>query len=304
VDCQEIEAELTGLQSFDPKRKELETKMRLHQENADSLSAKCNKNVARATKGENYDRNSDMIDVSIATDGLGSFGLKYIPHKAFFGLSGAVREHMMKVHTELTMVHNHGIYASVSFPYLETVGGNMSLHAVYRALYLSLKAPERAHIKRVRNIYVCMDNTVSSNKCVTVFQGLACLPALGIAEKVMLVYRLVGHTKNEVDQAGGVISKFLAPKSLFTPERWRSVLENSIHGKQSACYSMKKVDFVYGCPDYEGAFRKYFGDPKIKGITRVQEARFAMSPNDEVVELHVRSHALSRGWLPRYSTYL
>jgi hypothetical protein len=137
----------------------------------------------------------------------------------------------------------------------------------------------------------------------TIFQGLACLVALGIVEKAMAVYRKVGHTKNEVDQAGGVISRCIAPKTLLTPSIWLRMVEKSMSGRKKVCFTVKNAAFVHGCPDYSYLFRQFFGDPKLKGITRLQETRFAMSRTKEEVEFHVRSHALSKGWLPRYSFF-
>ena len=171
-----------------------------------------------------------------------------------------------------------------------------------RSLYLSLK--DRPRIKKIRTLFICLDNTCSSNKCWTIMHGMGTLVALGIAEKVIITYRLVGHTKNEVDQAGGIISKTISSKTMMTPDVWKERVEHAIHGHLTKCYDMKSVEFCCGCPDYTSQFiDEYFDTTQIMGLARVQEVRFAMHPTEDHVEFHYKTHALSQGWLPRYRNY-
>jgi hypothetical protein len=217
-------------------------------------------------------------------------------------MHGMTRDSLLGIHTELTMVHNHGVFAHVSFPGLEKCGGDMSLNAVFRSVYLSLKG--RPHIKQIRTLFIALDNTVSSNKCWALMHGGSSLVALGVAEKVVITYRLLGHTKNEVDQAGGIVSTAIRHKQMLTLDKWTQEVECAMRSgkKTSNCFNMRSVEFCDdGCPDYSYEFTTEYADTsKITGLARVQEVRFAMHPTEDYVEMHYKSHYLSRGWLPRY----
>lgn len=299
--CEEFRSRLESMGSLDPERPEVETQWRLHDEHADALEIRCCNNRVKAIKGENNNPGRKKYDMSLGSDGLGSFALKWLPHKQFFGMHGMTRDSLLGIHTELTMVHNYGVFAYVSFPGLERSGGNMSLNSIYRAIYLSLKG--RPHFQKIRNLYVSLDNTISSNKCWSMMHGMASLVALGIAERVMVTYRLVGHTKNEVDQAGGIVSTTIRHKNMLTLEKWKEEVENAMRSskKKTGCFNMRSVEFCEdGCPDYAQDFKhEYSETSRITGLARVQEVRFAMHPTDDYVEMHYKSHYLSRGWLPR-----
>jgi hypothetical protein len=57
-------------------------------------------------------------------------------------------------------------------------------------------------------LYVQVDNT-SSNKCYIVIIGLASLVALGICNKVVLAFLLVGHTHTDVDRIIGLVVSYI-----------------------------------------------------------------------------------------------
>ena len=301
VPCEEFRAALEKLGSLDKNRPEIEAQLRLHTEHADALDLRCYNHGIKAVEGENNNPGCSKFDVSLASDGLGSFGLKWLPHKYFFGMQGMTRDNLFNIHTELTMVHNYGVFGHVSFPGLEVTGGNMTLNCIYRSLYLSLKG--RPHIQQVRNLTVALDNTVSSNKCWSVMHGLSSLVALGVVEKVIITYRLVGHTKNEVDQAGGVLSEKIKKKTMLTLNAWKEAVESAMRGRseETKCFNMQSIEFCEGgCPDYKFGFcEEYDPTVNITGLARVQEVRFCMHPTEDHVEMHYKSHFLSKGWLPR-----
>lgn len=298
--CEEYRAALEPLGSLDPLRVELETQWRTHEEHARSLDVRCASNRLKATNGENNNPGIPMIDVSLGSDGLGSFGLKWLSHRPFFGMKSMTRDSLLGIHTELTMVHNYGVFGHISFPGLETCGADMTFNAILRSVYFSLKG--RPRIQKIRNLYICLDNTGSSNKCWSMMQGMATLVALGIADKVTVTFRLVGHTKNEIDQAGGVISTAISRKKMLTLDAWKTQVEQSMHGVQGLDFEMQSIEFCCdGCPDFSHEFKaEYFDTKLIKGIARIQEVRFAMHPTEDHVEMHYKSHYLSKGWLPRY----
>jgi hypothetical protein len=297
--CEQLKQEINNLKSLDPKKKEMETIMRLHEEHADLMVEICHGNRIKAINSEIDNPTTEAIHISILSDTLGSFSLKTLPHKAFHACEGITRADLLGIHTELSMVHNHGVYPFVSFPDLETCGGDMTLEAIFRSLYLSLKA--RPRVKRVLNLYVGLDNTVSSNKCWSVMRGFATLVALGIVEKVKPVFRIVGHTKNEVDQAGGCVSTAIMGHDMLTPSKWMDKAVRSLNGKKEPCFEMRQGEFCTdGCPHYSAGFEeKYSSTRAITGLARMHIGRFAMHPTDDKVEFHMKAHGTDEGWFPR-----
>jgi len=290
--------------SLDPDRPEVEAQKRLHEEHADALNRRCQGNRAKAIEGEDCNPGITKIDVSLGSDGLGSFGLRWISHRPFFGMSGMTRDNLLGIHTELTMVHNYGVFGHISFPGIETCGADMTLNAVYRSVFLSMEG--RPYVNQIRNLYGGLDNTASSNKAWTIMFGMATLVALGVVEKAVLTFRLVGHTKNEIDQAGGIVSTKISKKMMLTLDAWKRQVEIAMKSEKGRCFDMKSTEFCFhGCPDYTHEFSADYADTKkINGISRVQEVRFAMHPTEDYVEMHYKSHYLSKGWLPRFEVCL
>jgi hypothetical protein len=294
VACEEFRQSYEALGSLDPKKCEIQAQWNTHNAHANALNLRTFKNRVKAIEGEDNNPGIRALDVSVGSDGLGSFGLRWISHKPFFGMSGMSRDNLLGIHTELTMVHNYGVFGHVGFPGIETCGADMTLNAIYRAVYLSLKG--RPHIDKIRNLYISLDNTCSSNKCWTVMNGMASLVALGIAEKVVITFRLVDQ--DEVDQADGIVSNKISKKTMMTLDAWKEQIENAMRSQSGRCFDMRSIEFCYGgCPEYSHEFKAEYADKrKIKGLARVQEVRFAMHPTEDRVEMHY----LSQGWLPRF----
>lgn len=137
----------------------------------------------------------EELSFFISSDGLGSRGFGYLPHKPLWGSEKPGYNDMLELQVELTMVHNFFTIASIHLPQLETCGSNACLNALYGALYAVAK---RSGVKRIDTVYVGLDNTVKSNKNWIMMRGLSALVALGIVRKVKPIFRLVGHTKNQV----------------------------------------------------------------------------------------------------------
>jgi hypothetical protein len=60
------------------------------------------------------------------------------------------------------------------------IGGNLTVEMIYRSLLLAAK---EKGMKRIRNVYIQMDNA-SPNKCFTVIAAMAALCLLGVVKKV------------------------------------------------------------------------------------------------------------------------
>ena len=63
-------------------------------------------------------------------------------------------------------------------------------------------------MKHLNTLYVQVDNT-SANKCYVVIIGLASLVALGICNKVVLAFLLVGHTHTDVDRIISLVTSYI-----------------------------------------------------------------------------------------------
>lgn len=101
----------------------------------------------------------------------------------------------------------------------------------------------------------------------------------------------MGHTKNEVDQAGGIISKHISAESMMSPASFLNNCENAMQARKENDFDMRSLEFCVGCPSYSSAFADAYGKVELNGIHRVQEARFALHPTEDRVEFHFRTNA-------------
>jgi len=65
-------------------------------------------------------------------------------------------------------------------------------------------AMKTAHIGKVRNLYIQLDN-VSSNKCYTIISSMTALVSTGVCKKVKIHYLIVGHTHEDIDALIGIL---------------------------------------------------------------------------------------------------
>lgn len=282
-ECQRIEDDIYRVGPYHEMRPVYEQEQRDHDSLADSLIQLGHRKIFKCS-GKAFDNpDGTTIDVMLTTDAAGSSGFTRLPHKPFYSAEERpLREYLLKLHTEFTMVHGHAAFASVSLKDLEVGGPNMVFDAICRSLFLTLE--RSPNVKQFGTIYVGMDNTFSSNKNWTLFQGLACLVALGIAQKVKIIFRIVGHTKNEVDQLAGIVSNQITPNTYLTPQAWLQGLQDAIQNGDPS-YTVAKADFNTLAPDYDAAFKAAFGQRKIAGIGRIQVARFTCHRTEDKATL-------------------
>ena len=300
-ECERLNYLIDKCRSLESDKKEYQTLRDLHHQHADILIGRCEHNLHKAIESEESNPDAPAFHLSLNSDGVASDGLRFLPHKHLFHGGGTQRCDLLKIHTEFTMVHNHGTYAHVSLPDLETTGGDMTLNSIFRAVYLALRSKQDAtgQRKQIKTLFLCLDNTVSSNKCWAVLRGLGSLVALGVAEKVKLVYRLVGHTKSEVDQTAGIVSRAIQHQRLLTPDAWRQALLGAVQ-EGDPSYTIVEADFMTGCPKYSSSLRDAYGDYRVRNLTRVKVVRIAMHPTENRVEYHYKSDPRVSGWFPRY----
>jgi hypothetical protein len=134
-----------------------------------------------------------------------------------------------------------------------------------------------------------------------VFQGLAILVVLGIARKAVAIFRLKGHTKNEVDQLGGIMSNKLAPCTLLSPFHWldkvKGVVTDTI---KDSSFVIREATFVSRIPDYDKSFKKFFQTRTVQNHSRIQIARFAPHNTEDSSTMYYREDP-REGWMPRYA---
>ena len=117
-----------------------------------------------------------FLFVAMETDGSGGHSFNMFPHATVFTAAWPQRHNLLKIHSEVTMVHEHGTYIHVSLSDLEVNGANMTLDKVLWSLLKTLRAKkESGDTRPLRTLSIRMDNTCSSNKTWAMVQGLGCL---------------------------------------------------------------------------------------------------------------------------------
>ena len=168
-ECQKLEGKISACSNYDPRRPRAIQNLLFHDQYANELITYCSAKQIKCRR-KLIEKPSDTPDIYLATDALGSYGLKFIPHKPF--TSGEDREKskfFLSVNNEFTMAHEHGTYVNASLTGLETCGANVTLDSLYKTLYMV--AVDKSY-HRFNNVYIQMDNTVKSNKNWTVVQGI------------------------------------------------------------------------------------------------------------------------------------
>ena len=116
------------------------------------------------------------------------------------------------------------------YPNLYKEGANLALEAIYWSVRIFL---QRRKVSRLRTLYMHFDS-VSYNKCWTLFAGLSAVISLGIVRKVKVSYCVVGHTHNTqlLDAIIGTVITHLRKRdiqsfTLFDEEVRKSINKNN-----------------------------------------------------------------------------
>jgi hypothetical protein len=97
----------------------------------------------------------------------------YYPNDIARGEAG--KHYNLKTKNTFVKIHGFGRIIFQSYPAYEPQGSNLVLEVIFRSLHVILE--ENKH-KKVRNLYIFMDNT-NSNKSHCLIGGLSCLVLLG-----------------------------------------------------------------------------------------------------------------------------
>jgi hypothetical protein len=123
-------------------------------------------------------------------------------------------------------------------------------------------AAKELKIKKIRNVYIEMDN-VSSNKCFTVVAAMAALCMLGVVKKVKISYLEVGHTHDDYDAIIGTIGSYISRLDLATFEDYKAACIEAITKNGSLVLAVEKI---IGITDYDRLFQD-FNSSKVKGAS-------------------------------------
>jgi hypothetical protein len=129
-------------------------------------------------------------------------------------------------------------------------GGNLTVEMICKSILI---AAQEKKLKKIRNVYVEMDNA-SPNKCFTVVAAMGALCLLGIVKKVKLSYLVVGHTHDDYDAIIGTIATYIANLDLPTFDDYKKAAKEAIHAANSTVLAVEKI---VGICDYDRLFRDF-----------------------------------------------
>lgn len=144
---------------------------------------------------------------------------------------------------------------------LYSLGGSLTVEMILKTLQIAAK---EQGIKKIRNVYIEMDN-VSSNKCFTVVAAMAALCLLGVVKKVKLSYLEVGHTHDDYDAIIGTIGSHICNLDLATFEDYKAACTEAITKDGSLVLAVEKI---IGITDYDRLFQD-FNSSKVTGTFKV-----------------------------------
>ena len=127
---------------------------------------------------------SDGQDIVMHVDASGADGTVFQPYYPNDIASGEAGKHFnLKTKNTFVKIHGFGRIIFQSYPAFEPQGSNLVLEIIFRSLHVILEENKQ---KKVRNLYVFMDNT-NSNKSHGLIGGLSCLVLLGKHHKLFRV---------------------------------------------------------------------------------------------------------------------
>ena len=87
------------------------------------------------------------------------------------------------------------------------------------------------NITHLKKLYIQFDNA-NNNKSWAVIIGLAVLIALGIVDKIVVAFLLVGHTHTDVDRIISYVVSHLRGKDIATLEKLKEYVLGSFNPKE------------------------------------------------------------------------
>ena len=94
---------------------------------------------------------------------------------------------------------------------------------------------QRKDIKILKKLYIQLDNA-NNNKGWTVIIGLSVLVALGICDKIVVAFLLVGHTHTDVDRIISYVITYLRGMDIPTLESVKQYALKSFDPKVTVCF--------------------------------------------------------------------
>ena len=127
----------------------------------------------------------------------------------------------------------------IFYDHLGPGGGDETIEHLLRHVN-SLYATDLNRATWPTKYYIVVDGS-SDNKNRSVLALCALWVEVGLFEEVLVFFLPVGHTHNEVDGLGGVVSIKKRSCKLLSPQEWTAYLEREIHTTVETVYRMNAV---------------------------------------------------------------
>jgi len=146
-------------------------------------------------------------------------------------------------------------------------GGDICCEVLFRVLKTLASSMD---LRKVRRVYICLDNSPSENKNSIVFSLCQSLVAQGIIKCIEIHFLVVGHTHNIADQRFSILSRALWKRDLriMNPDDQMNFITSVLKPVADGMKSRFEIEYVTFCHHYRktmesrGAYRQFFG---IKG---------------------------------------
>jgi hypothetical protein len=185
-------------------------------------------------------------------------GMRFYPRFKTMEKGEAQRHELLKTKLTFAVVHGVGTFIYQSFPDLGCQGCNLTLEVCFRGVSLlmyldfhsrsncycfSVALKEAMKIKKIqvlKKLNIQLDNA-NNNKGWTVIIGLSVLVALGICDKIVVAFLLVGHTHTDVDRIISYVITYLRGMDIPTLESVKQYALKSFKSKVNARFNMELV---------------------------------------------------------------
>ena len=159
------------------------------------------------------------------------------------------------------------------------------------------------NITHLKKLYIQFDNA-NNNKSWAVIIGLAVLIALGIVEKIVVAFLLVGHTHTDVDRIISYVVSHLRGKDIATLEKLKEYVLGSFNPKEENWGQTpppKIFDQIFSMTDYEAMFQPSVDAARanIEGVMNISMLKMTLAENGKDVHIVYKEDSDKKGWLPR-----
>ena len=127
------------------------------------------------------------------------------------------------------LFHGHGTFLYPRTPWVRA-GSNFTIQCLSHALELLSQSELYKDSGLPPDLFLQMDNCSGDNKNKYILAWGSLLVQDGVFETVSFSFLLVGHTHEDIDAVFARIGKYLAGKSILTPEEFDTLLAKALSG--------------------------------------------------------------------------